>query len=76
MSSDHLKLYESSGSPNSRRVRIFLAEKRISVRRVPVNLGTREQFSEAYAMMNTRRVVPTHLLEDGTASGEVPAILR
>jgi glutathione S-transferase len=76
MSSDHLKLYESSGSPNSRRVRIFLAEKGICVSRVPVDLDAKEQFSEAYAKINPRRVVPTLVLEDGTAIGEVPAILR
>lgn len=76
MSSDHLKLYESSGSPNSRRVRIFLAEKGICVSRVPVGLGAKEQFSEAYAKINPRGVVPTLVLEDGTATGEVPAILR
>jgi glutathione S-transferase len=76
MSSDHLKLYESSGSPNSRRVRIFIAEKGICVSRVPVDLGAKEQFSEAYAKINPRRVVPTLVLEDGTAVGEVPAILR
>lgn len=76
MSSDHLKLYESSGSPNSRRVRIFIAEKGICVSRVPVDLGAKEQFSEAYAKINPRQVVPTLVLEDGTAIGEVPAILR
>jgi glutathione S-transferase len=76
MSSDHLKLYESSGSPNSRRVRIFLAEKVICVSRVPVDLGAKEQFSEAYARINPRRVVPTLVLEDGTTIGEVPAILH
>jgi glutathione S-transferase len=76
MSNDHLKLYESSGSPNSRRVRIFIAEKGICVSRVPVDLGAKEQFSEAYAKINPRRVVPTLVLEDGTAIGEVPAILR
>ncbi len=76
MSSDHLKLYESRGSPNSRRVRIFLAEKGIDVQRVPVDLGAKEQFSETYARINPRRVVPTLVLEDGTAIGEVPAILR
>ncbi|MDE1150447.1 MAG: glutathione S-transferase [Azospirillaceae bacterium] len=75
MSSD-LKLYESSASPNSRRVRIFLAEKGICVTRVPVDLGAREQFSDAYARINPRRVVPTLVLADGTAIGEVPAILR
>lgn len=76
MSSDDLKLYESSGSPNSRRVRIFIAEKGICVSRVPVDLGAKEQFSEAYAKINPRRVVPTLVLEDGTSIGEVPAILR
>jgi glutathione S-transferase len=76
MSSDPLKIYESSGSPNSRRVRIFIAEKGICISRVPVDLGAKEQFSEAYAKINPRRVVPTLVLEDGTAIGEVPAILR
>ncbi|MCB8882738.1 glutathione S-transferase [Acidisoma cellulosilytica] len=76
MSVDNLKLYESSGSPNSRRVRIFLAEKGICVARVPVDLGVKEQFSDAYARINPRRVVPTLVLEDGTAIGEVPAIFR
>lgn len=76
MSNDHLKLYESSGSPNSRRVRIFIAEKGICVSRIPVDLGAKEQFSEAYIKINPRQVVPTLVLEDGTAIGEVPAILR
>ena len=44
--------------------------------RVPVDLGAKEQFSEAYARINPRRVVPTLVIEDGTAFGEVPAILR
>jgi glutathione S-transferase len=76
MSEHKLKLYESSGSPNSRRVRIFLAEKGICVARVPVDLGAGEQRSAAYIQINPRRVVPTLVLEDGTAIGEVPAILR
>ena len=71
-----MKLYQSDASPNSRRVRIFLAEKGISMPIVPVDLATKEQFSDAYAAINPRRVVPTLMLEDGTAIGEVPAILR
>ena len=69
-------LYEATSSPNSRRVRIFLAEKGICVTRVSVDLGAREQFSEACARINPRHVVPTLVREDGTAIGEVPAILR
>src|ERR1700682_3983533 len=71
-----MKLYQSSASPNSRRVRIFLAEKAIAMPIVPVDLAAREQISDAYAAINPRRVVPTLLLDDGTAIGEVPAILR
>jgi glutathione S-transferase len=71
-----MKLYQSNASPNSRRVRIFLAEKSISMPLVPVDLGAKEQFSDAYAAINPRRVVPTLVLDDGTAIGEVPAILH
>jgi glutathione S-transferase len=71
-----MKIYQSSASPNSRRVRIFLAEKGISMPLVPVDLGAKEQFSGAYAAINPRRVVPTLVLDDGTAIGEVPVILR
>jgi glutathione S-transferase len=71
-----MRLYQSNASPNSRRVRIFLAEKSISMPLVPVDLGAKEQFSDAYAAINPRRVVPTLVLDDGTAIGEVPAILR
>ncbi len=76
MSSDELTLYHFSGSPNSRRVRIFLAEKGLNARLVAVDLGKGEQHSEAYRAVNPRRVVPTLVLEDGTAIGEVPAIMR
>src|SRR5216684_4097733 len=71
-----MKLYQSDASPNSRRVRIFVAEKGVSMPIVPVDLGAKEQFSDAYAAINPRRVVPTLVLDDGTAIGEVPAILR
>jgi glutathione S-transferase len=76
MASDTIKLYQSAGSPNSRRVRIFLAEKGLSIPLIPVDLGKGEQHFEAYRAINPRRVVPTLVLEDGTAIGEVPAICR
>jgi glutathione S-transferase len=71
-----MKLYHASGSPNSRRVRILLAEKRLDVPLIPVDLGTREQFSDAYRSVNPRAVVPTLVLDDGTAIGETPVIMR
>jgi glutathione S-transferase len=69
-----MKLYHSASSPNSRRVRIFLAEKGLMIPLVGVDLGKGEQHSDAYRAINPRRVVPTLVLEDGTAIGEVPAI--
>jgi len=74
--SNSLKLYHSAGSPNSRRVRIFLAEKGLMLAMVPVDLGKGEQRSDEYRMINPRQMVPTLVLEDGTAIGEVPAIWR
>jgi glutathione S-transferase len=71
-----LTLYESKASPNSRRIRIFLAEKGVEITIKPVDLGAKEQFSDAYVAINPRRQVPTLVLEDGTAIGEVPAIWR
>jgi glutathione S-transferase len=76
MKDSTLKLYQSAGPPNSRRVRIFLAEKGLEIPFIPVDLGKGEQHSDAYRAINPRRVVPTLVLEDGTAIGEVPAILR
>jgi glutathione S-transferase len=74
--SNELKLYHSAASPNSRRVRIFLAEKGIAVPLEPVDLAKGEQHSDAYRTINPRRVVPTLVLKDGTAIGEVLAIWR
>jgi glutathione S-transferase len=76
MTDKTMKLYQNAGSPNSRRVRIFLAEKALSIPLIPIDLSKGEQHSDAYRAINSRRVVPTLVLEDGTAIGEVPAILR
>jgi glutathione S-transferase len=76
MSPDTLNLYHSTASPNSRRVRIFLAEKGLKVPLVAIDLGKGEQHSASYRAINPRRVVPTLVLDDGTAVGEVPAIMR
>jgi glutathione S-transferase len=55
---------------------MFLAEKGIAIAPVPVDLAKGEQHSDAYRAINPRRVVPTLVLEDGTAIGEVLAIWR
>ena len=71
-----MKLYHSTSSPNSRRVRILLAEKGLTPTLVPVDLGKGEQHGDAYRAINPRRVAPTLVLDDGTAIGEVPVISR
>ena len=69
-------LYESKGSPNARRVRIFIAEKGIDIPMKPVDLGTKEQFSDAYRAINPRSQVPALVLAGGPVIAEVLAIWR
>src|SRR5258708_4512610 len=71
-----MKLYQSNTSPNSRRVRIYLAETGISMPIVPVDLAAREQFSKAYTAINPPRGVRMRVLDGGQASGKGPVILR
>jgi glutathione S-transferase len=71
-----MKLYQSASSPNSRRIRIFVAEKGIKLTVVPVDLGAKEQFGDSYRAINPRLQVPTLVLDDGTSIAEVPAIWR
>jgi len=71
-----MKLYHSTASPNSRRVRVFMAEKGISMPLQPVNLGEKEQCSDEFKAINSRQQVPVLVLDDGTAIAEVPAIWR
>jgi glutathione S-transferase len=76
MTSENIQLYQAKTSPNSRRVRIFLAEKNLSIPLQNIDLSAAEQHSDAYRKINPRRVVPTLAIDDGTSIGEVPAILR
>jgi glutathione S-transferase len=61
-----MKLYDGGRAPNPRRVRIFLAEKGITVPTEQVNLGALEQRSEAYTAINPMQRVPALVLDDGT----------
>lgn len=71
-----MKLFHAGGSPNARRVRILAAEHGLDIELVPVDLGTRAQLSDDYRAINPRAVVPTLVLDDGTAIGEAPVIMR
>jgi len=50
-----LKLYQWKSSPNSRRIRVFIAEKGITIPYEPVNLGEGEQRTDWYVAINPRR---------------------
>jgi len=69
-----LKFYDCKTAPSPRRVRVFIAEKGIDIETVQVDLGSGEQFSEAFRKINPDCVVPVLELDDGTILTEVVAI--
>src|ERR1700733_928372 len=71
-----MKLYDGGRAPNPRRVRIFLAEKGITVPAEQVDLGSMQQRSEAFTAINPMQRVPALLLDDGTVIAESIAICR
>jgi glutathione S-transferase len=71
-----MKLYDGGKAPNPRRVRIFLAEKGISVPLEPVDIGALEQKSTAYTAVNPLQRLPALRLDDGTILTESIAICR
>jgi len=71
-----MKLYESAAAPNPRRVRIFLAEKGISVPIVPVDIGKAENRQPAFLARNPLGGVPVLELDDGSFLAESVAICR
>jgi len=60
-----MKFYDCAVAPSPRRVRIFLAEKGISLPTVQVDLRKGEQFGEAFRAINPDCTVPALELDDG-----------
>src|SRR5580704_12700703 len=71
-----MKLYDGGRAPNPRRVRIFLAEKGVTVPTEQVDLGQLAQRSDAYTAINPMQRVPALVLDDGTVIAESIAICR
>jgi glutathione S-transferase len=71
-----MKLYDGGRAPSPRRVRVFLAEKGITVPLEPVDLGALAQKSPAYSAVNPLQRVPALVLDDGTVITESIAICR
>jgi glutathione S-transferase len=69
-----MKLYDYTPAPSPRRVRIFLAEKGISVPTVQVDLRKGEQFTDAFRAINPDCTVPVLELDDGTRIADAVGI--
>jgi glutathione S-transferase len=69
-----MKFYDCSTAPSPRRVRIFLAEKGISLPTVQVDLRNGKQFSPAFRAINPDCTVPALALDDGTVIADAVAI--
>jgi glutathione S-transferase len=71
-----MKLLESKTAPNPRRVRIFLAEKGVTVPDVQIDIASAETRGEAFLAKNPMAGVPVLELDDGRYLSESVAICR
>ena len=72
-----MKLYLDSGrAPNPRRVRIFLAEKGVTLPVEPVDIPTQAHKTPAFSAVNPMQRLPALMLDDGTVIAESIAICR
>jgi glutathione S-transferase len=71
-----MKLYDMQLAPNPRRVRMFLAEKGLTLPTEQVDIQAGDNLKPAYLAINPRGVVPTLVLDDGTILDESIAICR
>jgi glutathione S-transferase len=72
-----MKLYIDSGrAPNPRRVRIFLAEKGVTLPTEPVDLGAQAHKTQQFRAINPMQRLPALVLDDGTVIAESIAICR
>jgi len=71
-----MKFYDCATAPSPRRVRIFLAEKGISVPTVQVDLRNGEQLGAAFRAINPEATVPVLELDDGTRLTDIVGICR
>ena len=70
------KFYDCVTAPSPRRVRIFLAEKGLTVPTVQVDLRNGEQFTPAFRALDPDCMVPVLELDSGAAITDIIAICR
>jgi glutathione S-transferase len=71
-----MKLYDSKMAPNPRRLRIFLAEKGISLPTEQVDIMAMQHKTPEYTAINPLQRMPALVLDDGTVITESIAICR
>lgn len=71
-----MRIIETHTAPNPRRVRIFLAEKGITVPFEEIDIMGEAAKAEAFTILNPMQRVPVLILDDGTAISETVAICR
>ena len=71
-----MKLYDSPVAPNPRRVRMFLAEKGISIPTETVDLAKMQQKQPGFAALNPLQRIPVLELDSGDILCESVAICR
>jgi glutathione S-transferase len=71
-----MKLYDLKAGMNPRRVRIYLAEKGLTIPRVEVDMPGGENRRAPYLAMNPMGTMPVLELDDGTYLAESIAICR
>lgn len=71
-----MKIYDTQGAPNPRRVRVFLAEKGIEVPFEQVDIGKAVNRQPDFLKINPLAGVPVLELDDGTHIAESVAICR
>jgi glutathione S-transferase len=71
-----MKLYDFPFAPNPRKLRVYLAEKGLSIPLVPVNLVKGEQRTPEFLAVNPLAALPVLELDDGTRLTESLAIIE
>jgi len=71
-----MKIYEFKRAPNPKRVQMFLAEKKIDIEYVQVNVRSGENRESNYLSINPKSGVPALQLDNGVIISESMAICR
>jgi glutathione S-transferase len=71
-----MKLYDFVGAPNPKKVRVYLAEKGITIPLQPVNIAAGESRTPEFLKMNPLGGLPVLELDDGSVLTESLAIIE